>query len=480
MADLRRRAPGAGVREMLTQRPTLAVTVFTVVLGIVAFLVLYPLIVVLLKSFETGEVGVMPSMIGLDNWRAVLSEPRMLDAIRNTFLLGLTRQVIALIVGFALAWVLARTNLPARRWLEFGFWVALFLPTLTVTLGWIILFDGTHGLVNQALVNWMPFIDDAPFEVFSWWGIVFVHLMTGTLAINVMLLTLAFRNIDGALEDASRALGAGTLRTLWRVAAPAMLPAIIVVTLLGAIRSLEAFEIELVLGSLDQIDIYSTVIFKDVHMAPPQYGSATALAMMFLAVLVPFIALQRWMSARRGQTLVSGGYSARVVDIGRWRWPAFSAVAALLLFLTVIPVMLVTLSTFMRAIGDFSVDSSLTLRTWTDSLGDADVRGALRNSLVLGFGSSALAMTGFTALAYITVHTQFYGRHALAFLTWLPSTLPGIILSLGLLWLFLQVGVLRDHLLGSVWALMIPVALRWHHPRGSDHQGQHGEARYGD
>jgi iron(III) transport system permease protein len=459
LADIAVKTQDGPLKRIVARRPGLAVVVFTVLLGVVAFVVLYPLVILFLKSFETNQFGVKPVTTGLDNWRLVLSEPRMLEAIKNTITLALTRQVIALVVGITLAWVIARTNVPGRNWLEFGFWIALFLPTLTVTLGWIIMFDSFRGLVNVALVNWVWFIDEPPFEVFSWWGIVFVHLMTGTLAIKVMLLTPAFRNMDASLEEASRTLGAGTFTTLWRVVVPIMMPAIVVVTMLGTIRSLEAFEVELVLGVLDEIDVYSTIIYKEVHTEPPQYGNATAMAMMFLAILVPFIVLQQWISGRRNHATISGKYASRVQDLGRWKWPTFAAIATLLLFLTVIPVALVVLSTFMKLFGFFFIDDPWTLQNWRDSATDAGVLRALKNSLILGIGSSVLAMTAFTFIAYVTVRTKFWGRRYLDFLTWLPTTIPGIVLSLGFLWLFLQVALFRDYLYGTMWALIIAVAL---------------------
>jgi hypothetical protein len=52
--------------------------------------------------------------------------------------------------------LIARTDLPGRHWLEFGFWVAVFLPSLTVVVGWILLFDGYNGLANKAL-EMLPF-----------------------------------------------------------------------------------------------------------------------------------------------------------------------------------------------------------------------------------------------------------------------------------------------------------------------------------
>ena len=64
-----------------------------------------------------------------------------------------------------------------------------------------------------------------------------------------MLLTPAFRNMDASLEEASRTAALATFGTLFRVAIPLIAPTMLVVLLIGMIRSLEAFEIELVLGT---------------------------------------------------------------------------------------------------------------------------------------------------------------------------------------------------------------------------------------
>ena len=127
--------------------------------------------------------------------------------------------------------------------------------------------------------------------------------------------------------------------------------------------------------------------------------------------------------------------------------------------MTVIPVLLVVISTFVRLFGSFGGDSTWTLTNWKEFATDGDVLRALKNSVVLGIGSSVLAMTAFTFIAYMIVRTKFYGRSALDFLTWLPATIPGIVLSLGFLWLFVQVGVLKDYVSGSMWALIVAVAV---------------------
>ncbi len=430
---------------------------YTAVLLLIAFVVVYPILLLLYQSFQVGPFGTETTW-GLANWRKALSEPAMRDAIVNTLTLTITRQFIAFIIGIPIAWLLARTDIPGRYWLEFGFWVAFFLPSLTCTLGWILLLDPGYGLINELLQK-LPFITEPPFDIFSWWGIVFAHLASGTLAIKVMLLTPAFRNMDAALEEASRASGASTPGTLFRVVVPIMAPVIFVVFLMGTIRAMEAFETELILGAPAKIDVYSTLIYRQVFDVTPQYGTATALSMIVLALLLPFIALQQWFTRRRSHATVSGKYSARLQPLGKWKWPLFAAIAILLLAITVLPVSLVVAGTFMKIFGYFALPSgSFTTANWVKALHHPQLFSALQTTLVIACGAAAIAMVAFSLVAYISVRTRFALRGLLDFLTWLPSAIPGIVIGLGFLWLFLGTPLFRP-LYGTIWVLMIAIAL---------------------
>src|SRR5438876_8564086 len=154
----------------------------TVVLGIVAFCVVFPVLLVVLQSFQVAPPG-QPAAYGLDGWRAALSEPGLRSALLNTLKVTFVRQLLALPLAVLIAWLLARTDLPGRSWLEFAFWAAFFLPTLTVTLSWILLLDPEYGLINTWLAR-IPFIGKGPFDIYSFWGIVWVHVVTGSLTVK--------------------------------------------------------------------------------------------------------------------------------------------------------------------------------------------------------------------------------------------------------------------------------------------------------
>ena len=185
----------------------------TAVLAAVAFTVVYPMLLVALQSFQVAAPG-EPARWGLDGWRAAFTEPGLRAALINTLTVTVVRQLISLPLAVLIAWLIARTNLPGRDWIEVGFWAAFFLPSLTVTLSWILLLDPDYGLINTWLAR-LPWVGK-PFNIYSFWGIVWVHVITGSLTVKVILLTPAFRNMNAALEEASRVAGASTLRTALR------------------------------------------------------------------------------------------------------------------------------------------------------------------------------------------------------------------------------------------------------------------------
>ena len=404
-------------------------------------MVFCPAVVIILNSFESPGAG-PGSQFSLRAWRIAFSDPVMTGAIWNTITITLARQAIALPVAILLAWIIARTDIPAAASLEFLFWLGYFLPPLPITMGWILLLDPQYGLINQWLTL-LPFISEAPLNIYSFWGIVWAHLTTSTIAVEVMLFTPAFRNMDATLEEASLVSGAGVMRTLRRIVVPIMTPIVGVVLLLGIVHSLQAFELELILGFPFRFFVFSTQIHWLLNQQPPQFSAATALSSMILLVMVPLIVLQRRATARRSFVTVGGRYQGQRQSLGRWRWPAFFILLAVALLITLVPLFFLTLASFMARFGYFNIPQLWTSVHWNRVIDDPLFLDSMTNTLILAGATAALSVVLFTLIAYVVIRTRFTGRAALDFASWLPSTLPGIILGVGLLSLFLGTPLLR-------------------------------------
>lgn len=430
----------------------------SLLLGLVAFLVLTPLLMMILNSFQVSQPG-EPVVYGLQGWQEVVTSAGMLAPIYNTFSLAITRQIIALVLGIFLAWLLARTDIPMRGGLEFMFWISFFLPVLPVTMGWILLLDPNYGLLNQWLLK-LPFIHEPPFNIYSFWGIIWAHLTATTLGIKVMLLTPAFRNMDAVLEESSRISGASALGTLVRIITPVMTPAILVTTVLGIIRSLEAFEIELLLGVPIGLHVYSTKIHELVISEPPEFPPAMALGTAFLGILLLLVILQRMVVGRKSYTTVTGrGFTYRPTPLGRWKYPAFALVLLLAIIITVVPIALLVMGTFMKLFGFFHIPEPWTLDNWRQVLKDPVIFRSLWNTIFIGLGAGGIGILLYALIAYVIVKTRFAARGLLDLLSWLPWSIPGILLGIALLWTFLGTKVFLP-IYGTLYILIIAMVIK--------------------
>jgi len=429
----------------------------TVLLLVVAFLVLTPLCLMIFNSFQTARPG-QPVVWGLEGWVKAFTTPGIIKAITNTFTLAAARQAIALLVGSYFAWLIARTDIPLKGTLEFLFWLSFFLPALPQTMGWILLLDPKYGLFNQALEG-LGIVKQPLFNIYSFWGIVWAHL-GGTVAVKVMLLAPAFRNLDAALEEASHISGASGRHTFFHIFIPVMMPAILVSTILGIIRSLEAFEIELLLGTPIGLQVFSTKIHELVTWEPPQFAPAMALSTIFLVLLMFMVAMQRRYIGKRNYATITGrGFSIRSMRLGRWRYPAFALVFSFALVITVLPTILLVAGTFMKLFGFFNIPDPWTLDNWRATLSDPVLTRSLWNTLAVGLGSGVVGILFYALIAYVIVKSQYRGRWLLDFLSWLPWSIPGILLGVALLWTFLQTKIFLP-IYGTIYLLMIAMVIK--------------------
>jgi len=421
-------------------------------LGSLSFFVLYPVVLIVLHSFNIAPMGAALHF-GLGHWAEAFSTPGILDAILNTFKIVLARQAISFPLAIFIAWLLARTNVPGRDGFEFMFWLAFFLPSLSVIIGWVLLLDPQVGLLNRWLAQ-LPFVERGPFNIYSFWGIVWVHLMANSIDVKVMLLTPALRRMDGALEEASRMSGGSTLGTMARITVPIMTPTLVVIFVLSMIRSLSSFEIELLLGVPINFWVYSTKMVQLLRLEPPLYGQATALGSTILLFLLLMIPLQRWFSMRREFTTVTGQYRPTLIDLGRWKYLACASLLAVVFLLTVVPLAATVVASFMARFGFFHLPEPWTLAHWKMALGDSLFLKSLGNTLLMALGAGLSAPILFSLIAYVSVRTRLPGRALLDFLSWLPWAIPGMLLGLGFLWVFLGTPIFRP-LYGTIFLLVI-------------------------
>jgi iron(III) transport system permease protein len=410
---------------------------YSLVFLLIVGMVVVPVVFLIVSSFQLGRPG-QPATWGLENWYIALANPQIWRAMWNSVRLYLATSLFSWPIAIMLAWIIGRTDLPKKNWIEFLLWLAYFLPSLTVVMGWITLIDPVSGLLNQALRRFLFLgTTEGPLNIYTFWGLVWVHLGHNAIALKTVLLIPAFRNLDASMEEASRLSGAGPMRTLRRVVIPMMGPPIIITALLGFVRMWQSFETEVVLGIPQGFYVYGTKIYDLLHDTTPQYGQATVLAVLVIGLTVPLMVLQQQFTIRKSYETVTGRARSSPTPLGRGKWPVFAFVMAIALLVSILPMVAVTMATFMKVFGYFFIPSPWTLAHWYEILHDPVFLQSIANTFIIGGGAALAGVVLNTLIAYILVRTQFKLRVLLDLFTWLPHSLPGMLMGLGMLWLVL-------------------------------------------
>jgi iron(III) transport system permease protein len=174
---------------------------------------------------------------------------------------------------------------------------------------------------------------------------------------------------------------------------------------------------------------------------------------MILALMFPLIVVQRWITTRRRYTTLGGQFRSNKIHLRRWRMPLFALVLMVALVVTVVPILLLLMATFMKLLGFFNVTPLWTADHWLEVFRDPVFATSIRITLALSLLTAVIVVVLASVVAYIIVRTRFTARAALDINSWLPATLPGVILGLGLLWMILGTPALRP-LYGTL-ALMV-------------------------
>ena len=374
--------------------------------------------------------------------------------------LALARMFVVIPITLFLAWAITRTNMPLRRVLEGLIISHIFLPFLPLVMSWAVLASPRAGLLNVGIRQLFGMqATTGPLNVYSYGGLIFLSAL-GLPAYLYLLVAPAFRSVDASLEESARVSGANPIGTLIKVTIPLLAPAILGASVLAFVQALQSFEPELVLGTPAGIFVFSTQIYRYIEgFSTPRYGPATALGTIFLVVtFVLVLAQTRMLAGRRFTTVTGKGFKTRPLDLGRWRWLILAGVLVYVFFSTLVPLATLALASFMKIYGLFNADWFTTAQ-YTKLLSNPKLLPALKNTLFLAAGSATLgiALTLFTS--YISVRTKIAGRGVLDLLTWLPVTVPGIVLAVGLIWAYVGLVRLPFPFYGTLALLIVAVTI---------------------
>jgi iron(III) transport system permease protein len=416
---------------------------------LVAFLFVAPIAMLIVAMLHNGPLG-SEGTWNLNGLVRTFADPRTYLALQNSAAYAVSTTIIGTALGAVFAFLAARTNAPLRGWLNPVMLLVFAAPNVLYAVSWSLLADPASGLLNQA-VSAVAGFPLNPFNAYSWPGLVIVQGLK-LAAFAYLLLIGPFQNMNRSFEEASVISGASRLATLVRIDIPLMAPAIFGVVVISIVFGLSAFDIPQILGALADIPVLSTEIFRAVNFAiPPDYTRAASLGLFMMAALAVLLIVQ-WRVLKSGRFVTVTGKSGPQDrwDLDGWNVLAGAAILAYTLATLVLPGAQLVLTSFEPAIGVFN----LTLGNYRSILSDPQTLGAFRTTALLAIGAGAIAMALATILGQVGRNASGLVDKVLDSATLAPMVMPGVVLAIGMLWLYISLPGLQL-LYATVWLALI-------------------------
>jgi iron(III) transport system permease protein len=342
---------------------------------------------------------------GLDALR-VLGREGTLELVVSTGVLVVLVVAGACAVGLPLAFLVTRTDLPARRVLAVLAPLPLVIPSYVAALALLGAF-GPRGLLQRVLET--PFGVERLPEIYGLFG-AWLALTLSTYPYVFLLVAASLRSLDPTLEEAARGLGHGRWSVFRRVTLPTLRPPLAAGSLLVALYALSDFGAV----SLMQYDALTRSIYLQYRSLFDRTPAAV-LSLVLVALTIGLLVLEA--RTRRGGTVRAGTRPAPLIPLGRWRYLALAfCFAAVGLFLVVPLAVLVYWSARAIPLG-YGIEIA-----WKPALSSLGV-----SAIAAGVAVAAVLPVAFLSRRHATAWTRWLER-----LAYTGNALPGIVIALSL------------------------------------------------
>ena len=251
-------------------------------LVLLVFLVI-PYINIVLMSFRPpGDGAPYGAGFTLANYRKFFSDSFYILQVVNTLWIGFVVTLSCLLIGFPVAWQLARGESPLRP-LYYSIVLAPLLVGIVIrSYGWTVLL-GNNGVINRTLMGWG--VTDGPLPLmYNGLGIV-IALTHVLLPFMVLPIMSAIQGIDPSLEAAARSLGASRAVAFRRVLLPLARPGIQTGSILVFVLAISAYVTPALIGGLRVKTMAVTIVDALIDTFQWPFGSALALVLSVVGAL---------------------------------------------------------------------------------------------------------------------------------------------------------------------------------------------------
>jgi iron(III) transport system permease protein len=390
-------------------------------------LVAFPIAMLVTHSFiDDGR------HLGIAAFAQLLSDKSLIAAALNSLFFMLYVTAGCLAVGVPLAWLVARTDVPAKLCLRAGIAVAFIIPSFINVIAWIYLAAPNSGTLNKLLVASLG-LAAPPFNIFSFGGLVFIET-AHLFPIVFFAVAAALANIDPSHEQAARMLGAGRWHTTRTITLPLVAPAIISSATLCMLDALSSFGAPAAIGTTANFSVLSTAIYG-LLIYPPRLDLAAAVSLPIALFTLVCLWLQQRYLRRSNFVTVTGKASApQLMGLGAWRYPALAVALTAVGCVSVLPFGALVALSLLKAFGTELGSGNLGLQHYGAVFDDSfTVFPAVKNSLILALAGATICVVLGITIAWLVERTQVAGRSLIGAIVMVGYGFPSIILGVAVM-----------------------------------------------
>ncbi|MEY3886577.1 MAG: putative 2-aminoethylphosphonate transport system permease protein PhnU [Pseudomonadota bacterium] len=418
---------------------------------VLVFLLLFfalPVARVFITAFLDGD-----NSFTLGHFSAFFSQDLMRESFMNSLYVAVMSAIFAALIAVPLAYFTVRFDFRGALLIQTLGVLPLIMPPFVGAVALQLIFgrSGTLNLIlNDAFGFTLPIMEGLN-------GVIFVEAIH-YFPFILMNLTVALRNIDGAMEEAAMNLGCKGWRLFWRVIFPLGLPGFVAGASLVFVKVFDDLGTPLVMGQTNMLAPQAYLRITQVGLEDPM-GYVISVLMIVFSIGAMVISA-RALKGRDFSTLQKGGASIQRRQLS----PVESALAYLwisvILLITLSPHLGVLLLSFAKVWSFSPLPDAYTLEHYATVFQDAS--GMIQNTLLYcGLAAGLDVLLGVT-IAYLILRTQLPARQWLDWIATASLAVPGIVLAIGFLRMFKGVTVPgTDVLLTGTWvAIMLAYAVR--------------------
>ena len=268
------------------------------VLLVFGVLYLVPLFFTLWESFKEfvpGRIGGVAGTFTLENYRSLL-HPVYLEYFLNTFRISLVATLLALLLGYPVAYHIARRRSGAVRTLLVGFLICMLFLGIVVRVYSLVLTVGPVGILYP-VTTFFGFRHNNVVLIEASVVLGLVHTLVPLIALT---LVGTIHNVNPRLEDAGLSLGASRLQAFLTITVPLSFPGVVSSFLLAYALAISSFIVPMVLGKGIVVFATNLIFERFSEVADFPGGSAIAVIMLVISVSIVYGLLR--LVARRFDT----------------------------------------------------------------------------------------------------------------------------------------------------------------------------------